>query len=322
MTYKSAIKTLCSLPIIWKSVSAIARKPGLIVLMYHRVGDSGEGFHGLNPSMFYQQMRWIKKNCRVIYPRELTQALQNPSRTNPPVLVTFDDGYKDFYDQAYPVLCELNIPAIVFLPTKFIDEGSLLWTDQIHLAALKTNKIEATLPWKEGRTFQLRTALEREAYVCACKTHLKGVEDDERNRLLDQLINELDVSEQTQGLKRQMMNWNEIRNTLDLIDYGGHTHTHPIMSKIDSVALEDEIRTCRDRILKETSIAPKYFAYPNGRREDFNVLSQKLLKKHGFEIAFTTIEGINGPCTDYMEVARLPTTTNTIVDFAWLLSMA
>jgi peptidoglycan/xylan/chitin deacetylase (PgdA/CDA1 family) len=139
---------------------------------------------------------------------------------------------------------------------------------------------------------------------------------------LDQLINELDVSEQTQGLKRQMMSWNEIRNTLDLIDYGGHTHTHPIMSKIDSVALEDEIRICRDRILKETSIAPKYFAYPNGRREDFNVLSQQLLKKHGFEVAFTTIEGINGRSTDLMEIARLPTTTNTIAEFAWLLSMA
>jgi peptidoglycan/xylan/chitin deacetylase (PgdA/CDA1 family) len=272
--------------------------------------------------MFYQQMLWIQKHCRVIYPKELVEASKNPSRTRPPVLVTFDDGYKDFYDQAYPVLCELNIPAIVFLPTKFIDEGSLLWTDQIHLAALETNKIKALLPWKEGKTFPLRTALEQEAYVCACKSHLKNVKDDERERLLDQLLNELNVSTNRHGLKRQMMSWDEIRTTLGLIDYGGHTHTHPIMSKINSASLENEIRTCRDRILDETGITPRYFAYPNGRREDFNVLSQQLLRKYGFEIAFTTIEGINGPSTNWMEVARLPTATYSIADFAWLLSMA
>lgn len=322
MSYKHAIKAIWSQPLVWKSVGAAIRKPGLIVLMYHRIGESVEGFQGLNPDTFYAQMLWIKKNCQVISPPEIVESTNHPSKSRPPVLVTFDDGYRDFYQKAYPVLRELQIPAIVFLPTSLIDEGAVLWTDLLYLAMLRTDELRAPLPWAASKSLSIRTAEERELYLNTCKSYLKNVEDEQRKRYLAQVLDALNISPYRPSIERQMLCWNEIRTTLGLIEYGGHTHTHPIMSKIDAVSLENEIRTCRDRILNETGVAPKYFAYPNGRKEDFNALSQQLLRKYGFDYAFTTVEGLNGPSTQWMEVSRLPTTTKTIADFAWLLSMA
>ena len=44
-----------------------------------------------------------------------------------------------------------------------------------------------------------------------------------------------------------MLTWDEVRATLDLTRYGGHSHTHPILSRLDRADAEREIRTCRDR---------------------------------------------------------------------------
>ena len=120
--------------------------------------------------------------------------------------------------------------------------------------------------------------------------------------------------------ERQMLNWDEVRRTMDLTRYGGHTHTHPILSRLDRDAAEREIRTCRDRIADETGRAPTLFAYPNGRAADFTTETQDLLRQSGFQVAFSTIEGIAGPDTDWMAVKRLPGAGHDVPDFVWAAS--
>src|SRR5690349_9872291 len=106
------------------ALSRRQRTPGCIVLVYHRVGLPSDPFPNLDVANFAAQMEWLVKNCRVISPEQIREcAGKHRSVSSPPeVVVTFDDGYKDYYEHAYPVLKRLKIRAANFLSTRFVDD--------------------------------------------------------------------------------------------------------------------------------------------------------------------------------------------------------
>jgi len=94
----------------------------LRVLMYHRISDEKEtDILCVTPFQFSEQMRWLKEKGYAAL--SLDQAMEGlstgkfPSR---PILITFDDGYRDNYEKAYPVLLREGIPATIFPVTSFV----------------------------------------------------------------------------------------------------------------------------------------------------------------------------------------------------------
>lgn len=98
---------------------------GVTILMYHRVNDA------LTPSgliisrrKFEEQMRYLKRFCQVVRLEDLLDAYSNkrelPRRRKPQVVITLDDGYRDNYLNAFPVLKKFGLPATIFLATGFI----------------------------------------------------------------------------------------------------------------------------------------------------------------------------------------------------------
>ena len=315
---KSAIKQLMASSGGWQGIGALTRKPGVRILMYHRI-DSSTLFPHLDAAIFSSQMRWLSRNCTIIAPDDLPAACASPALRRPPVLVTFDDGYRDYHDIAYPILKNLGIPSVVFLATDLIDNGGLVWTDIVYWAFHASTRENVILPWADDLV-DLTNANKRERAVALSKQFLKGVEDAARRSYLDDLLDRLNVSGKYSALGRQMLNWDEVRATMDITSYGGHTHTHPIMSRLSPADLDAEIATCRQRISAETGVETPYFAYPNGTRADFNDATRSALHKHGFTVAFSTIEGVNGKSPDIMALLRLPTAARTDADFAWLVA--
>ena len=118
-----------------------------------------------------------------------------------------------------------------------------------------------------------------------------------------------------------MLTWDEVRGTMDVTTYGGHSHTHPILSRLSREECERELRTCRDRLVAETGRAPRYFAYPNGGPEDFDAQTQELLRRHGFAVAFATTRGIAGADTDWMAVRRISDGDGSLADLAWATTL-
>ena len=314
---KQALKRLLATSWGWKA-GALVRRTGVIVLMYHRITRGKEPFPGLDLARFRAQMQWIKRHGLVIAPEELLDYARAGRRTRPPVLVTFDDGYRDYYDNAYPILDELRIPVVAFLATAFLDHGGMIWTDTVHWAAGTARVPVARLPWDLRVTFDLRQPAQRSAFVGRCKADLKEAPDADRRRWLAALLTELGVAGREEEAGRQMLTWDEVRATAPLTRYGGHTHTHPIMSRLGPVELEREVGLCRERIAKETGVAPRYFAYPNGGPDDFTDDCKAVLRRHGFDLAFTTIEGPNEGQADPMALRRTPTGAATLGDFVWL----
>lgn len=319
MSVKSLIKQAIASPVGWPLVGRWLRSPGVTVLMYHRVLPAGTMFDGCDVELFHEQMRWLKQNCRPIRPDEVVGSAHAATRGRPPVLVTFDDGYRDYFDNAYPILKELGIPAVVFLATSFMDNGGMIWTDEVTWAVAQAPTASYSLPWAPGSAYDFSLPGERDRFRDQAKLYLKGIPDCERKAKLEQLLAILGISRDQAGIERQMLSWDEVRASLDLTTYGGHSHTHPIMSQLDGDAMEWEIRTCRDRIQAETGLAPRYFAYPNGRPQDFNETTKRLLKRHGFELAFATVLGSNDASMDSMAIKRIHN-GNSISDMACLIA--
>lgn len=104
------------------------RRRGVLVLLYHRVTDQLPPHELAVPvAAFRRQMEYLAKNCDVLSMDGLLQVLAGRAASagpggsgRPKVVITFDDGYRDNYTNAYPVLKELGLPATIFLITGMI----------------------------------------------------------------------------------------------------------------------------------------------------------------------------------------------------------
>jgi peptidoglycan/xylan/chitin deacetylase (PgdA/CDA1 family) len=132
-------------------LNVVARKPSLAILMYHGISDNLEPdvspYYQTNtsPALFAQQVRWLTdEGFRSVGLEEgLQLAEQGRLGQEKVVVMTFDDGFRDFYDSAFPVLQAHGYTATVFLPTAFIGQsrqsfkgrGCLTWQEVRELRA-------------------------------------------------------------------------------------------------------------------------------------------------------------------------------------------
>ena len=318
MGFKTALKSVAATPAGWRAASFV-RPPGVIVLTYHRVSRPGDRFPGLPIEGFREQMQWVSARCRPIAPEQLQEGAGEPRAGRPAVLVTFDDGYLSYRRDAYPILKDLGIPALVFLATAYIDDPTrLFWWDALRAAILTSPRDRVELPWSPGTVTPLGDRGTRERLLRAAKDHLKGVESDTHDAEVAEFVERLGISERALRVEREMMDWSDVKSTTDLTRFGGHTHTHPILSMVPDDRLEAEIATCRNRVASATGAPPRFFAYPNGRSRDFDERSRGVLRRHGFDVAFSTEEGVNGPDADWMAVRRFAG-EGSLHDLAWRL---
>ncbi|MDP2927670.1 MAG: polysaccharide deacetylase family protein [Candidatus Omnitrophota bacterium] len=105
------------------------------ILVYHSIGY-GEGGFFVKPENFIKQMAFIKKNgYEVITLDELVRSIKDKkSFKRNKIVITIDDGYKDNFQYAYPVLKKFGFPATIFLVTDYIGKGFLNWDEVIAMS--------------------------------------------------------------------------------------------------------------------------------------------------------------------------------------------
>ena len=102
-----------------------------------------------------------------------------------------------------------------------------------------------------------------------------------------------------------MLTWDQVRRMAPHnVDFGGHTVTHPLLSRMPQEQVGWEVSECKHRIETELQAPVRYFAYPNGRGDDFTVANKEALRAAGYQAAVTTVWGLNHASTDRWELRR------------------
>ena len=274
----------------------------LTVLAYHRIADpNGAGFDTFEPNVsatpaaFAAQMDFIRQRFNVISGRDLVAWLQGEqSLPTHPLLITFDDGYRDNLDHAWPVLQQRNMPAVIFLATNYMGQATPFYWDLIAYCFYHTTKQEADLPliglqqWhdKASRTAVLKKWL----------NSLKKLPDQEKWTAVNQLPRLLDVSISPDTFAGLHLTWDQVRTmTATGIEMGAHTQSHPILTRVSLAQARQELEGSKNRIEAEINQPVKLFAYPNGLSTDFNADLQTILAQLNFAAAFTLLPGPTQP---------------------------
>ncbi len=107
------------------AVDAVARPaPGLVILLYHRVGGRAPIEVDLDLGLFTDQIAELRAGHDVVTLAEGLASLSDPmSPLTAPVVVTFDDGTADFAELALPVLVEHGVPVTLYVATDFVDQA-------------------------------------------------------------------------------------------------------------------------------------------------------------------------------------------------------
>lgn len=253
----------------------------LIVLNYHNFskynnykkkrGNILETGYGDN---FEKQIQFLERHFSFVTPHDF---YEGSAKKGINLFITFDDGYKDNFDIAYPVLKKNNAKAVFFIVTNVIGSDEWLLHDKIRYLILK-GEIEAE-------------------YAEKCLREMNS------GKPLPKSILELVNNYVFPANKRLMMNWDELGKIQETgLNIQPHTHNHSILSFLDADEQKMEIKNSIDSIQMNLGVSTDCFAYPNGL---YNDATLNILKNLNIEYACTTIPGVNNKQTDHLQLKRI-----------------
>lgn len=270
----------------------------LYVLSYHRVDRAEHRDHLLDPDLlsatpdeFTRQMQFVSSHYHPITAGRLVEAIRGdhplPRRA---ILITFDDAYRDFAENAWPVLKRERIPAILFVSSAYPgDDSRVFWWDGVHQMLRGTDSQEVTLP--QIGILRLEGDNEKATAKERLKSHLSSLGRDEREAYLEQLQCQLGVIPQRND---SLLTWEDLNQlAAEGVTIASHTHSHAILTRLSDEQVVWEAQTSQHWIRQQTGQEWPIFCYPNGRRDTFNRHTGHILKENGYVAAFTMIGGAN-----------------------------
>jgi peptidoglycan/xylan/chitin deacetylase (PgdA/CDA1 family) len=248
----------------------------------------------------------------------LGEAIERLKRNDIPdnaVVITFDDGYKDNYINAFPILKRLSIPSTIFLATDAIGSGRILWHDRVFSAFRRTRAKYIENFGNSSKRYYLKTLEEKIYSQQDILKFLWSIDNDEKLFWIDYLTEILDVRD-NEISSDCMLTWDDI-NIMHKngITFGSHTVEHPILTMVSPERAKKEI--CESKIIIEEKIGipVKFFAYPKGKKEDFNDTIKGILREYEYICGLTTVFGTNDCNQDLFEMRRATPWNQNIREF-------
>lgn len=292
----------------WKTVS-----DGLVIMGYHRILPADSSEIGLvEPGMYVSTetfQRHLEFLCGHFEPVDLKDWLdrRNNRRSLPQraFAVTFDDGWLDNYQFAFPILQKLGVPATIFVVSGLAGTRYSFWPERLaRLLGRISSRLDCEDPWLKGlvdRAGLGNTEVSEETIsrVIACAKQYSDESIQQQMDRLEQLYDVQDCAE-----RRDLFNWQELRDMIDsgLVAPGSHTRHHVRLR--ESVAIDvmrDEITNSKLEIEQNTGFKPKLFCYPNG---DLSPSAESLVRKE-YDGACTISRGWNSAAADAHRLQRI-----------------
>jgi len=285
---------------LWHSLSRL-NPNSLVVLNYHRIRPNhptepcllDEEVFGPTQDTFESQMKWLKSNFQVLSESELLEVVANPEFFEGHLAaVTFDDGYRDNYDLAFPVLSAHAVPAMFFVCPALIDERRLGWWDLIAYLVKQSERASVSL---RGEVIPLGE--HKPAAIRKFTGWMKQLPAAETVNLPEKLAEACGVQFPDQSFcDRQLMTWEQIRAVrLHQIAIGSHTQTHRVLATLPEEGQRWEMTESKTALEAQLGAPVRTLAYPVGGYENFTTLTMRLARDCGYAGAFSFHSGINLP---------------------------
>jgi peptidoglycan/xylan/chitin deacetylase (PgdA/CDA1 family) len=273
------------------------------ILSYHRVNDVDDPFFpALSTDVFERQMAFIARAYVVLSVEEIVDRMRRRALPRNALAITFDDGYRDNLTHAAPILARHGLPATVFLATGAIARAEPLWFDRLALAFKLTRA--SVLEVRGLAALPLGTTAQRLAALTETLTRCKRMTSSDRRRTMEGVLLALNVTDE-RVLKKLMLSWDDVQALIGLgISIGAHTVSHPILSHLAPEEARSEIFGSAAMIEAVCGRAPRAFAYPNGRQDDYSEMVTAMVREAGFTCAVTTRFGVNTAATPPYELRR------------------
>lgn len=269
---------------VYASLRRKLTKSQVAILMYHRVSPKQDNwsFEPINPQSFERQMQYFCRSCEILSLDKLAQYIQQgKSLPEKAVVITFDDGYKDNYLYAYPILKKYHVPATIFLATGHIGTSKLFWWDKVSYAIQHTRVEELGL--NELGSHSLRSELDKSRVNSIVTERLKKSSDGEKNLLIEKLLQISGVDISADLGKELILSWDEVKEMSNGgIAFGAHSVSHPVLVNMPLEQAKWEIIQSKKDVEEKLAQPVTAFSYPNG---DFNAELVNFIKESGFTCA-------------------------------------
>lgn len=260
---------------------------GLAVITYHRVAPLGArtdlhpGLRSADPVSFRRQAEDLARRSAVVDLAAVLAAVDGgaplPKRA---VLITFDDAYLDVAEHAWPVLRELGLPAVLFVPTGFPDGGGAFWWDRLH-AAIEHGQQPALLT-ALGRELRLDSSVGRSGAFRWLREQVKEMPHAEALAVVDGIVAEL----RGPAVAPSVIGWDGLRAMAGAgLTLAPHSRSHPILPTVDDATLAAELERPLEDLRREIGSAPPALAYPSGVHD---ARVRAAARAAGYRLGFST----------------------------------
>ena len=210
--------------------------------------------------------------------------------------LTFDDGYRDTLQWAYPILKEAGVPFAIYIPTSFPDRLGELWWLVLEAVIARNDRIGLVIGGRD-RKFDCRTVAEKRALFDELYWWLRSrpMEAELREAVRNlAAFYHVDIAAFCSEL---CMSWRELAElaTDPLVTIGAHTVTHPTLAKLTKDNARSEMDLSRSVIEAALAVRPQHLSYPFGDRTSAGAREFEIAAELGFKTAVTTRPGVLFP---------------------------
>lgn len=267
------------------------------IVCYHRVGSGGAPFYSnFDPATFEAQIRFLRNAYRIISMDELCSELNEPGRATQAIALTFDDGYKDLYAHAFPILRRYGIPATIYLTAAAIETGELSWYDRIFAQIMRYPGDTLQLDGKVSRQIALPSRATRIHAAAEIVRTLRGYTNQHRIEACAELEKCVNLPERE--VEHSMLTWEQIREMqAHGILFGAHTMNHPAVRALSAAERDRELMDSKSLLEERLQRPVDHFAYPFGLVSDIDAETCSALPQYGYRSAVSMVWGLNTAAT-------------------------
>jgi peptidoglycan/xylan/chitin deacetylase (PgdA/CDA1 family) len=297
-------RNLLARGLLWSGASfllaQIPARDSLLVLNYHRIGNPDDdlfdpGVFSATADQFDDQISCLKHHVSLL---TLDEALSFVDGTNKEkksrcrVLITFDDGYLDNYNTAFPILRSHGAQGVFFLATSMVGSCHVPWWDHIAYLVKTARRRRFSLSYPTDLAVDIDENGLAQSLRAVLRSYKSPANSDPARFILE--LAERAGGEDPPKTVRRFLSWDEAREmSRGGMAIGSHTDSHHVLSQLEPGKQLQELSTSRTILKEQLGTEIDVLAYPVGGSSSFTDQTQSAARDTGYRAAFSFYGGTN-----------------------------